>query len=253
MGIVNAYKILFSEVFIVNGIINTNSVKGIIGRRIRAARENTGMTRGQFVDKLNGLAIKLSGEEDVTLMTQERLKQWEYGKNAVSIEWIPLICNVLKCDVGYLFGEYSEKKREFADAHETTGLSEKAIRQLYLLHNHPQCKTPENGGLGIMAKGYSIGHTDILSEMLESQHMLEFFNCIGFYLVYGGALPNDAYTNNEDELTGEEHQRFYRWANNRGLEIQPRSDICEMHLQKACDELKKMLKDILEKVKKENG
>ena len=180
---------------------------------------------------------------------------WENGDTLPDAKAVFDLADYYEVSTDYLVRKTEIKSTEMSlkSVCNYTGLSEKAIRQLYLLYHHPQCKTPESGGLGIMAKGYSIGHTDILSEILESQHMLEFFNCIGFYLVYGGALPNDAYTNNEDELTSEEHQRFYRWANTRGLEIQPRKDVCEMHLQKACDELKNMLKDILEKVKRGNG
>lgn len=186
-------------------------------------------------------------------MTAERLKQWEYGNNPISHEWIPAICEVLDCDIGYLFGEYDERKRELSDVSKTTGLSENAVRQLYLLYHHPQCKTPETGGLGVAAKGYSIGHVDILSEIIESKGMMDFFNSIGFYLIFGGVLPKDAYTSNEEELTLAEHERFYKWANGRGLEIQPRKDICEMHLQKACDELKSILRDILERAIESNG
>ena len=41
--------------------------------------------------------------------------------------------------------------------------------------------------------------------------------------------------------------RFMRWANASGLGVEKKADICEMHLQKAADELKNMFRDVLER------
>lgn len=230
------------------GIKNTSTVKKTIGSRLQKARQEKSFSRQAVVDLLNA-HTKAPSFEARKLLQIETYKKWETAENSIQIEWIPAICDVLGCDIGYLFGEYAEKKREFSDVCETTGLSEKAVKQLYLLYHHPHCES----GLGVMAKGYTIGHVDILSKILESKGMLEFFNSLGFYLIYGGVLPKDAYTSNEEDLTCEEHERFYKWANDHGLEIQPRKDICEMYLQKACDVLKNIFRDILERVKKDNG
>lgn len=112
------------------GINNTRTVQDTMGKQLRKAREDKGFKRPVFVKHLNGNSK--APMESQAEMTVERLKQWEYGNNPIGLEWIPAICDVLDCDVGFLFGEYSEKKRQFADAHKTTGLSEESIEFLSL-------------------------------------------------------------------------------------------------------------------------
>ena len=61
-------------------------------------------------------------------------------------------------------------------------------------------------------------------------------------------MPQDAYITEEakKDLSPEEHSRFFGWADGRGLEVVLRKDICEMHLQRASDELKNIFRDILQ-------
>ena len=105
------------------GTDDTRIVQNKMGERLRAARGKT--KRPALVQLLreNPKAPVVSKAE----MTAERLKQWEYGNNPISHEWIPAICDVLDCDVGYLFGEYKEKKREISDVCRTTGLNDDAV------------------------------------------------------------------------------------------------------------------------------
>lgn len=232
-----------------NGIKDTKTVKSIMGQRIQRARGK--LSRAKFSDKLNACANRPIDSERLDEMNVERLKQWEYGNNPVALEWIPAICEVLECDVGYLFGEYKEKKREFSDACAITGLSEESIIQLDRMYHDSHF--PDGVGLGVMTKGYVIGHVSILDEIIKSKCLLQFLNSLGFYLACGGILPQNAYSSDEQELTPDEHERFFDWANNRGLEIRPRKDISEMYLQTACDELKNMFRDILKKELRQHG
>lgn len=90
-------------------ILNSNSVKTTIGGRLLEARGN--MKRKELCEKLNRCTIFHPGKE----ISEDVLKMWELGRNAINIEWIPAICHVLHCDVGYLFGEYEGKTREKTD------------------------------------------------------------------------------------------------------------------------------------------
>lgn len=96
-----------------------------MGAQLRKAREDKGLKRPLFVQRLKG-SLKAPVESH-TEMTVERLKQWEYGNNPIGHEWIPAICEVLACDVGYLFGDYPEKTREISDICSITGLSAAAV------------------------------------------------------------------------------------------------------------------------------
>lgn len=120
------------------GINNTLSVRETIGSRICAARKDKNLSRPAFVNLL--LQNKLCPEVTRQMNTSEiktpvevltnRLRQWENGNNPVDLEYIPAICDVLECDVGYLFGYYDEKYHVVADITAITGLSEMNIGRL---------------------------------------------------------------------------------------------------------------------------
>lgn len=103
----------------------SHPVKMIIGKRLQAARKSSGLTRQELADRLSQNEKAPSPE-----MTMERLKQWEYGNNAIAIDWIPAICDELAIDVGYLFGDYPEQNRVFSDIVKETGLSQSAVAYL---------------------------------------------------------------------------------------------------------------------------
>lgn len=110
------------------GIHDTREMKKIIGYRLKAARGKE-ISRQKLVNILNSRDDRpVIGDEKATL-SLETLKKWEYGENPINIEWLPIICEVLSCDIGYLFGEYEEKQRETSDACKVTGLSESVIER----------------------------------------------------------------------------------------------------------------------------
>ena len=71
----------------------------------------------------------------VDTISIDRLKMWENGTNPVELEWLPALCEVLECDVGYLFGEYGELTRQVSDICKETGLSEDAIKAMRSMGN----------------------------------------------------------------------------------------------------------------------
>lgn len=112
-----------------SGIDDTNIVKKIMGQRLTDVRKARGLTRQGAVDALNESEFAPSFERRKFLGI-ETYKKWEYRENPVDIEWLPAICEVYSCDVGYLFGEYEEYKREYADFKVKTGLKQDAALKL---------------------------------------------------------------------------------------------------------------------------
>ena len=102
-----------------------NTIRERIGKNLRSARERARLSRQDLVDALNE-----SPKAPAQDMKLERLRQWEYGNNQISIDWIPALCDVLSCDIGYLFGEYPEHYRSIADIVTATGLSEMAAHNI---------------------------------------------------------------------------------------------------------------------------
>lgn len=108
-----------------------NTIKGIMGERLRTARESKGFSRQKLVDILNSHAkapaFALAPGRALQMGTY---RKWESGENPVDVRWIPALCDVLGVDVGYLFGEYPEKTRAASDVCAVTGLSEKGAAGL---------------------------------------------------------------------------------------------------------------------------
>lgn len=108
------------------GINNSVSVKITIGDNLAKARAKDNMTRKELCQKLNRCKTPHPEKE----LTEDVIKMWELGRNTINIEWIPAICQVLHCDVGYLFGEHEEKTGAITDIKKETGLSADAIFEL---------------------------------------------------------------------------------------------------------------------------
>lgn len=105
-----------------NGIYNSETRKREMAGRIMAAREAAGLTRQQVAD---AIGKRMDGTFSVDV-----LKQWEYGTNRVRVDLIPLLCEVLHVDAGYLFGEYPQFTRRLCDVQSATGLSKSAAEKL---------------------------------------------------------------------------------------------------------------------------
>ena len=105
-----------------NGIYNSKTCKKEMAGRIMAAREAAGLTRQQVAD---AIGKRMDGTFSVDV-----LKQWEYGTNRVRVDLIPLLCEILHVDTGYLFGEYPQFTRQLCDVQSATGLSKNAAEKL---------------------------------------------------------------------------------------------------------------------------
>ena len=120
------------------GIDNSIRVQKMIGSRIRAAREHGKLSRNEFAELLlineeYPEVTPRKGSNEITTPAEKlanRIKQWERGENPVGLEFIPAICDVLHCDVGYLFGNYEEYFHSVADISSMTGLSDENIYRL---------------------------------------------------------------------------------------------------------------------------
>lgn len=101
---------------------NSETYKKELAQRIMAARKAAGLTRQQVADAVES-RIGETFSVDV-------LKQWEYGTNRVRVDLIPLLCEILHVDTGYLFGEYPQFTRQLCDVQSATGLSKSVAEKL---------------------------------------------------------------------------------------------------------------------------
>lgn len=105
-----------------NGIYNSDKCKKEIAERITAARKAAGLSRQQVADAIQ--------ERTGQLFSVDVLKQWELGQNRVRVDLIPLLCEILHVDTGYLFGEYPQFTRQLCDVQSATGLSKSVAEKL---------------------------------------------------------------------------------------------------------------------------
>ena len=75
-------------------------------------------------DNLDDLAQKIG-------ISRQTLAKWEAGQgNGPTVNDLLRMCELFRCDFGYLVGEYSCKTREATDIQALTGLTESAILKL---------------------------------------------------------------------------------------------------------------------------
>ena len=156
-----------------NSIGDTHSVKQIVGNRIKQARKDKGLSR---IALAKGMCASSRASQEMTASKyvleelekrlEARIRQWESGANPVDIEWIPAICDVLSCDVGYLFGDYDGHTRVFADITRETGLSEDAIKNI------------------VKVKSLNQEYVDALSAFVEDSNLEYFLYLIGKRIKY---------------------------------------------------------------------
>ena len=193
----------------------------------------------RVAERRNEMGLKQRELADMLSVKRETVNQWENGIRQIKGEDVARLADALETTTDYILRGI---KAENLSAAKETGLSDGAItklRQLSQAGDHP-------GERGVYRYGYTIETLRVLSELIESNHFHELFNSIGGYLIAAGVLPDEAYKSEEQDLTVEEYSRFYGWAKGRGLEVIPRNDAKELYLQKACDILKDICKEMLE-------
>ena len=176
-------------------------------------------------------------------ISRQAVSQYQDGTGQPNVEKLMKIAEYFNVSIDWLVGRKGSVKSLNPDEQAVgkyTGLSDEAIRTLHLIEEY------QHGQLGVSAKGYTISTLDVLDELISSSRFLNIINELSLFLVYGGALPAEAYNSNEKELSVDEYERFYSWASGRNLEIVSRKDIRELHLEKACDELKNIFREMLD-------
>ena len=207
-----------------------NEIRDEVGLRIAQLREARGLSQKQLSDELEKVGLKVR---------RETITQWEAGTRDLKTEYTVKLADFFGVTCDEILRGIKSENLSIA---KETGLSDGAItklRQLSQAGDHP-------GERGVYRYGYTIETLRVLSELIESNHFHELFNSIGGYLIAAGVLPDEAYKSEEQDLTVEEYSRFYGWAKGRGLEVIPRNDAKELYLQKACDILKDICKEMLE-------
>lgn len=90
-----------------------------IGIRIKDRRKKLGMSQSDLAEKVN-----LAKE------SRTQISKWESGIAYPTIEQIPPLCDALKCDAGYLFGEYTSETLAKETIIQHTGLSSDSVDKL---------------------------------------------------------------------------------------------------------------------------
>ena len=87
-----------------------------IGQRLQDRRKEFFKTQYEFAEAL--------GIEE-----RKTIGNWETGTVAIPIHRLSDICNLLDCDLDYLFGKIDVPKNNTADIMKETGLSQKAVEK----------------------------------------------------------------------------------------------------------------------------
>lgn len=185
----------------------------------------------------------LNTDPDCKGIGQNTVSNWEKGITLPPLNKLIALSSIFDCDIGYLLCDYDEPTHILADVVEQTGLSGSAAKTLLQVH--------EKGHYGVIKNGYALDMADVLSEIITSPRFFPLMNAVSLYLIHGGLFPVQSVV--EDDLSVDEYKRFHAWAEARGLEIEKRADVSEMHLQTAADELKNMFREILSNELKKNG
>ena len=210
-------------------------IRSYIGERIRQRRKQIGLTQTELAKRLN------PGIDNV-MHTQ--VAKWE-KQGTLEVDSLIRLCNALDCDIDYLLGAIDTPRRATYDVVQETGISCKAANVLRSINKGMSYGGKYYGPVGVNKNGTVQETLTVLSELIESPRFLPLMNELSYYLIDGGAFPAEA--EKAPEPSPQEYDRFMRWANASGLGVEKKADICEMHLQKAADELKNMFRDVLER------
>lgn len=93
--------------------------KKTIAERIKAERKKKGLKRPALLGK-----IYMSPSSGKTL------DAWERGERIPDLKSLALMAEVFDCDIGYLLGDYSERKRDYHDIRQFIDISEEAAANL---------------------------------------------------------------------------------------------------------------------------
>lgn len=96
---------------------NTQVGRGLFGARLRAARKRAGFKNQQEL-------------ADALFIQRATVTAWETGRNFPALDNLSSLCAVLRVDLGYLCGEYSESSESASNFCAATQLSESAYNKI---------------------------------------------------------------------------------------------------------------------------
>lgn len=96
-----------------------------IGKRLKAMREERGMSKKEVLS-----CIYLSES------SHKSLSAWEAGERLPDLESLARMAELFDCDIGYLLGDYEQKKRRSSDVVSELGLSPLAAANLVAIKEH---------------------------------------------------------------------------------------------------------------------
>lgn len=88
-----------------------------IGENLQRIRKKKYKTQESFAEALG-------------LLDRKTISKWETGETEIPMTRLPEICNLLDCDMDYLFGKIDVPRKNTEIAMKETGLSEKSITKL---------------------------------------------------------------------------------------------------------------------------
>jgi transcriptional regulator with XRE-family HTH domain len=197
---------------------NSIDIKKNIGQRLTDARKKAELSRKDLCDAVNQLA---ENDGRAFFLNEATLKQWEYGNNQINIEWLPYLCTALRCDIGYIFGDYECRTRIATDIREETGLSELAVTNLLVAAGGPdegEMKLPVAESPRDNLRSYEIGRfakIRFIEALLEHTEELERLAVAAYdyrrQMQLYGFEPNDT-------VEGIRHDQFADVAKGNGKE-----------------------------------
>lgn len=142
-----------------------------IGARLTSARNARGLSRRALCGLVNqniniGRAMKTP--YDLLELHEGTYRQWENGTNFVSLVYLPVLCEVLDCEVGYILCEYDKPHKDVADICKETSLSAAAVEKLQ--QSSERHKIDSHGGFYYPGK---LSELDMLSLLIENRNFWE--------------------------------------------------------------------------------
>ena len=212
-----------------------------IAQRIRSERKKIGMSQESLCAEIN--------------VSRNTLSSYEGGKDLqilnMSIETLVKMCRVFKCDVGYLLGEYKERRQTASDICAAMGITENAANKLLALYG-------KNPDYEFSDKERDITLHDIsqtISYLVESDHFSGFlaaaWDCITYVwdcIIY--RANNKPRTEHLTDENGQSLKNEINSAHNHAMATMEKSlrEITVFYLQRAAADI---AEDIIQRTQRE--
>ena len=142
-----------------------------IGARLTSARNARGLSRRTLCGLVNqriNIGRDMKTPYDLLELHEGTYRQWENGTNFVSLVYLPVLCEVLDCEVGYILCEYDKPHKDVADICKETSLSAAAVEKLQ--QSSEGHKIDSHCGFYYPGK---LSELDMLSRLIENRNFWE--------------------------------------------------------------------------------